>query len=61
MIHLLLYILEGYFILGLIFGLYFVFIGAGQVDPLMRETKRGVRLTVCWGNVHLAFISTIDL
>ncbi len=37
-------ILGVYFALGLLFGLYFLFKGAPKIDPLMKETKKKVRL-----------------
>lgn len=33
-----------YFAIGLLFGLFFIFGGAGKVDPLMKESKWTVRL-----------------
>lgn len=33
-----------YVVLGLLFALYFVFLGASKVDPLMADTKKSVRL-----------------
>jgi len=38
-----LYILGVYSIIGLLFGLYFIFKGATKIDPLMQETKKKVR------------------
>ena len=29
---------------GLLFGLYFLFIGATKIDPLLTESKKGVRV-----------------
>ena len=29
---------------GLLFGLYFVFIGATKIDPLLANSKKGVRV-----------------
>ncbi len=33
-----------YALLGLLFGLYFIFIGATKIDPLLTDTKKGVRV-----------------
>ena len=35
-----------YFLIGVLFGLYFVFAGATKIDPLMQDTKKKVRLLV---------------
>lgn len=32
-----------YFLIGLLFGLYFLFKGATKIDPLMADTKKKVR------------------
>ena len=37
-------ILGIYFIVGLLFGLYFIFKGAAKVDPIMKDTKKSVRV-----------------
>nr|WP_321235772.1 hypothetical protein [uncultured Psychroserpens sp.] len=37
-------ILGIYFTIGLLFGLYFLFIGATKIDPLMKDTKKNVRV-----------------
>jgi len=29
---------------GLLFGLYFLFIGATKIDPLLADSKKGVRI-----------------
>ncbi len=42
-IQIFLVLLAGYFGLGLLFGLYFIFLGATKVDPLMADTKKRVR------------------
>jgi hypothetical protein len=36
-------ILGIYFVIGFIFGLYFLIKGASQIDPLMADTKKKVR------------------
>jgi hypothetical protein len=33
-----------YFLIGFLFGLYFMFLGANKIDPLMKETKKKVRI-----------------
>lgn len=33
-----------YALLGLLFGLYFLFIGATKIDPLLADSKKGVRV-----------------
>tara|TARA_R110000787_G_scaffold25308_6_gene71156 strand:+ start:5966 stop:6184 length:219 start_codon:yes stop_codon:yes gene_type:complete len=33
-----------YFLIGFLFGLYFIFIGSAKIDPLMKETKKKVRV-----------------
>lgn len=33
-----------YALLGLLFGLYFLFIGATKIDTLLADSKKGVRL-----------------
>ncbi len=38
-----------YFLLGLLFGLYFVLAGAIKIDPLMQETKKKVRFLILPG------------
>ena len=40
-----------YFLTGLLFGLYFIFIGATKIDPLMSETKKRVRILLFPGVV----------
>lgn len=32
-----------YFLIGFLFGLYFITIGATRIDPLMKDTKKKVR------------------
>ena len=36
-------ILGAYFLIGFLFGLYFIFKGATKIDPLMTDTKKRVR------------------
>lgn len=38
-----------YSLLGLLFGLYFIFAGATKIDPLMQDTKKKVRFLVLPG------------
>ncbi|MEH6535328.1 MAG: hypothetical protein V7719_02970 [Psychroserpens sp.] len=38
-----------YFAIGLLFGFYFLFIGATKIDPLMQDTKKKVRLLLLPG------------
>ena len=33
-----------YISLGFLFGLYFIFIGATKIDPLLAHSKKGVRI-----------------
>lgn len=33
-----------YFLIGFLFGLYFIFFGAIKIDSLMKETKKRVRI-----------------
>lgn len=33
-----------YFLIGLLFGLYFIFKGAAKIDPHMQNTKKKVRI-----------------
>ena len=42
-------VLAIYFLIGFLFGLYFVFIGATKIDPLMKETKKKVRVLLLAG------------
>lgn len=44
-------VLLSYVIIGFVFGLYFLFLGASQIDPLMKETKKKVRLLLFPGIV----------
>lgn len=37
-------ILGLYFAIGLLFGIYFLFIGATKIDPLLADSKKKVRL-----------------
>jgi len=43
-INIFLIILGVYFLIGFLFGLYFLFIGATKIDPLMHDTKKKVRM-----------------
>lgn len=47
-INIFLTVLAIYFLIGLIFGLYFLF-KAGKIDPLMKDTKKKVRLLLLPG------------
>ena len=42
-------ILEGYLLLGLAFGLWFAWRGAGRLDPLARAGTTGFRLLIVPG------------
>ena len=42
-------ILGTYFIIGFLFGLFFLFKGAVKIDPLMADTKKKVRLLLLPG------------
>jgi hypothetical protein len=33
-----------YVMFGLLFGLYFLFVGATKIDPLLADSKKGVRI-----------------
>lgn len=44
-------LLAAYFGLGLLFGLYFVILGATKVDSLMSDTKKKVRVLLFPGVV----------
>ena len=48
-INIFLTVLGIYFLLGLLFGLYFLFKGATKIDPLMQDTKKKVRFLVLPG------------
>ena len=37
-------ILGIYFVIGILFGLYFIFKGATKIDPIMKDTKKRVRV-----------------
>ena len=40
-----------YFVVGLLFGIYFFFKGAAQIDPLILESKWTVRLLLVPGAI----------
>jgi len=42
LINIFLSILGVYFLVGFLFGLYFIIKGATKIDPLMRDTKKKV-------------------
>ncbi len=48
-INILLSCLGIYFLIGLLFGVYFLFIGATKIDPLMQDTKKKVRVLLLPG------------
>ena len=48
-INIFLSILGVYFLIGLLFGLYFLFKGATRIDPLMQDTKKKVRVLLLPG------------
>lgn len=37
-------ILAIYFLIGFLSGLYFVFLGANKIDPLLKDSKKKVRI-----------------
>ena len=49
LINIFLIILGVYFLIGLLFGLYFLFKGATKIDPLMQNTKKKVRFLLLPG------------
>ena len=50
-INIFLTLLAIYFAIGILYGLYFLFIGATKIDPLMTDTKKKVRLLLFLGVV----------
>jgi uncharacterized membrane protein len=48
-INIFLAVLGVYFLIGLLFGLYFLFKGATKIDPLMQDTKKKVRVLLVPG------------
>ncbi len=48
-INIFLAVLGVYFLIGLLFGLYFLFKGATRIDPLMQNTKKKVRVLLVPG------------
>lgn len=44
-------VLALYFSIGILFGLYFLVLGATKIDPLMGNSKKGVRVLVFPGVV----------
>ncbi len=42
-VDLFLIVLGTYATIGLLFGLYFLLLGASRIDPLMKDTSKGVR------------------
>lgn len=44
-------LLSLYFVLGILVALYMVFFGATKLDPLMKETKKAVRVLLFPGIV----------
>lgn len=48
-IKILLALLALYFILGILFGLYFLFIGATKIDPLLAQSKKKLRVLLLPG------------
>ncbi|RZN84278.1 MAG: hypothetical protein EVB11_02410 [Winogradskyella sp.] len=43
-VNIILAVLGMYFLIGILFGLYFLFKGATKIDPLMKDTKKKVRI-----------------
>ena len=48
-INIFLAVLGSYLLIGLLFGLYFLFKGATKIDPLMQDTKKKVRVLLVPG------------
>jgi len=48
-INIIITILGIYLLIGLLFGIYFLFLGATKIDALMQETKKRVRLLLLPG------------
>ena len=48
-----LYLLAGYFLVGLLFGVYFFIGGAKKIDPLIIESKWTVRLLLVPGAIGM--------
>ncbi len=44
-------ILSGYFAIGLLFALYVMLIGARKIDPLLADSKKGIRVLLFPGVV----------
>ena len=44
-------ILGGYFAIGLLFALYVMVIGARKIDPLLADSKKGIRVLLFPGVV----------
>ncbi len=44
-------LLGGYVAVGLLFALYFITTGAGKIDPLLRNSKKSVRVLLFPGVV----------
>lgn len=52
-LHILVLALGVYFAIGVVFGIYFLFRGAFQIDPLLKESKFSVRLLLLPGAIGL--------
>ena len=37
-------VLGVYFLIGVVFGLYFLFVGATKIDPVLKDSKWAMRL-----------------
>ncbi len=48
-INIFLSVLAFYFLIGFLFGLYFLFFGATKIDPLLADSKKGVRVLLTPG------------
>jgi hypothetical protein len=48
-INIFLAILGVYFLIGLLFGIYFLIKGSTKIDPLMKDTKKKVRFLLLPG------------
>ena len=51
LIQIILWAMAIYFLIGLVFGLYFLFAGAPKIDPLIKDSKWSLRLLLFPGAV----------
>jgi hypothetical protein len=52
-INILLWFLGLYFTIGLVFGIYFLFIGAEKIDPVVKESRWTVRILFLPGAIGM--------